>query len=45
MQLFKSFITDLLNQMNEYPTPKSVVVMDNCGIHKDPEIVAMIQEW
>lgn len=41
---FKIFIADLLEQMSPYPAPHSVVVMDNCRIHKDPEIVKMVEE-
>ena len=43
-QKFEDFISDLLNQMSPYPGPNSVVVMDNCRIHKDPEILKMIEE-
>ena len=39
---FASFIDGLLGQMNPWPQPNSVIVMDNCRIHKDPEILEMI---
>ncbi|KAG2063699.1 hypothetical protein BDR04DRAFT_959368, partial [Suillus decipiens] len=31
---FSQFIDALLDQMNPFPGPNSVVVMDNCSIHK-----------
>jgi hypothetical protein len=39
---FAHFIDGLLSQMNPFPLPKSVVVMDNCKIHKNPAILDMI---
>ena len=30
--------------MQPYPGPNSVIVMDNCQIHKHPEIQDMIYE-
>ena len=41
---FKKFICGLLDQMNEFPGPSSVVVMDNCQIHKSMDITNMIYE-
>lgn len=41
-RLFAHFIDGLLDQMNPFPLPNSVVVMDNCRIHKDPVILEMI---
>lgn len=41
--LFTSFIEDLLEKMQGFPAPKSVVVMDNCSIHKAPEIRELIE--
>lgn len=29
--------------MQPYPAPNSVIVMDNCRIHKDPEIIELIE--
>jgi hypothetical protein len=40
---FKWFVSNLLDQMNPWPQPNSVIVMDNCRIHKDPEILEMIE--
>jgi hypothetical protein len=42
--LFRDFIEGLLNQMQPFPAPKSVIVMDNARIHKNPQIVEMIEE-
>ncbi|KAF9523761.1 hypothetical protein CPB83DRAFT_774972, partial [Crepidotus variabilis] len=41
---FGRFIDGLLDRMNPYPLPNSVIVMDNCRIHKDPAILDMITE-
>jgi hypothetical protein len=41
---FKEFIHGLLGQMQIFPAPNSVIVMDNCRIHKAPEIRQMIEE-
>ena len=41
---FARFIDGLLDQMSPYPGPNSVIVMDNCSIHKHPLIVEMIEE-
>ncbi|TDL17062.1 hypothetical protein BD410DRAFT_696721, partial [Rickenella mellea] len=40
--LFVDFIDRLLDQMTPFPGPNSVVVMDNCRIHKAPQISEMI---
>jgi hypothetical protein len=42
-ELFTDFIDGLLAQMNDFPGPNSVVVMDNCRIHKGEHIKAMIE--
>lgn len=39
---FHCFIDGLLSQMNPWPQPNSVIVMDNCHIHKDQEVLDMI---
>ena len=39
---FSAFIGALLNQMKPFPEPNSVIIMDNCHIHKSPEILDMI---
>ncbi|GLB45421.1 hypothetical protein LshimejAT787_2200840 [Lyophyllum shimeji] len=42
---FIQFIrNDLAPQLNPYPNPRSVVVMDNCAIHHDEEIRAIIED-
>lgn len=41
---FARFIDGLLDQMNPFPGPNSVIVMDNCRIHKCPEVLDMITE-
>ena len=40
---FYSFIEGLLDEMNPYPQPKSVLVMDNASIHKNDAIREMIE--
>ena len=45
-QLFYQFIERLLNQMQPYLSPNSVIVMDNCRIHKHPAILELVeQRW
>ena len=39
---FAKFIEGLLMQMNLFPGPNSVIVMDNCRIHKSPLVLDMI---
>ena len=34
---FGEFIDGLLDQMNPFPGPNSVILMDNCRIHKQTE--------
>src|SRR5258705_6693484 len=41
-ETFYSFIASLLNNMQPYPVPNSVIVMDNCQIHKHPDIIDLI---
>lgn len=41
---FKKFIRGLLDQMNVFPGPNSVIVMDNCRIHKSKDITDIIYE-
>ena len=41
-ETFYSFIGSVLDNMNPYPAPNSVIVMDNCRIHKHPEILDLI---
>jgi hypothetical protein len=42
---FSSFIKGLLDVMSPYPGPNSVIVMDNCNIHKNQETLDMIEAW
>jgi len=46
MELFNAFIQELLDQMNPYDAvthPRnSVIVLDNCQIHKDPAMLEYI---
>jgi hypothetical protein len=39
---FYSFVEHTLDQMQQYP-PNSVLVMDNCHIHKHPSIQELIE--
>lgn len=41
--LFMGFIQELLTKMAPFPAPKSVVVMDNCAIHKSAEIRELVE--
>ncbi|KAF7343439.1 hypothetical protein MVEN_01776600 [Mycena venus] len=41
---FTAFIDGLLDKMNPFPGPNSVIVMDNCRIHKAEIIREMIEE-
>ena len=41
---FARFIDSLFDQMNPFPGPNSVIIMDNCRIHKSDAILNMIQE-
>lgn len=41
---FARFNDGLLDQMNPFPGPNSVIIMDNCRIHKSEAILDMIQE-
>ena len=40
---FNSFIDGLLYNMNEFPGPNSVIIMDNASIHKSWELRDMIE--
>ncbi|KAI8977727.1 hypothetical protein BD414DRAFT_422490 [Trametes punicea] len=41
---FSDFIAGLLEVMNPYPGPNSVIVMDECHIHKADLIIEMIED-
>ncbi|KIK75345.1 hypothetical protein PAXRUDRAFT_38014, partial [Paxillus rubicundulus Ve08.2h10] len=43
MEIFSQFIKGLLDEMQPYPAPNSVIIMDNCRIHKHPDIQEMIE--
>jgi hypothetical protein len=40
---FTEFIRVLTDNMQPYPEPNSVIVMDNCRIHKHPSILELIE--
>lgn len=40
---FQHFIKGLLGHMEPFPSQNSVIVMDNCHIHKHPDILEMIE--
>ncbi|KIK16593.1 hypothetical protein PISMIDRAFT_113054 [Pisolithus microcarpus 441] len=42
-ETFTQFIDGLLKNMQPYLAPKSVIMMDNCKIHKHPNIQSMIE--
>jgi hypothetical protein len=42
--LFAHFINGLLSRMNPFPHPSSVIVMDNCAIHKNPDVLDLITD-
>lgn len=40
---FNSFIDALLDGMNPFPQPNSVIIMDNASIHKSAELREMVE--
>ena len=40
---FYTFIGHVLDKMQPFPAPNSVIVMDNCQIHKHPAILELIE--
>ena len=42
-ELFYTFVMRLLDQIQPFPAPNSVIIMDNCHIHKHPTIVDLIE--
>ena len=41
---FRNFVEGLLDQMQPWPLPNSVLVLDNASIHKIPGIREMVEE-
>lgn len=41
---FFEFMEGLLDHMQPFPLPNSVVVMDNARVHKDPHVLDLIEE-
>lgn len=41
--LFYTFIERLLDRMEQFPGPNSVIVMDNCRIHKMSDTLELIK--
>lgn len=42
-ETFTKFVKGLLDHMQPFPSPKSVIVMDNCSIHKAPQIRELVE--
>ena len=42
-ELFLDFLCGLLNQMNHFPADKSLIIMDNAKIHRNPRIRELIE--
>jgi hypothetical protein len=42
--LFKEFISELLTRMQPFPGNNSVIIMDNARIHKNQDVIDMIEE-
>lgn len=40
--LFRDFLEGLLDRMQPFPAPNSVIVLDNARIHKDPRLIDLI---
>jgi transposase len=49
MDTFNEFISELLTLMNPYDPvlhpANSVIILDNCRIHKDPQMIQMVHDW
>jgi hypothetical protein len=41
--LFQQFVCGLLDAMNPFPEPNSVLVMDNAAIHRSPNVREMVE--
>ena len=42
---FYKFIECTLDHMQPFPAPNTVLMMDNCCIHKHPTIKSLIETW
>ncbi|KAI4518010.1 hypothetical protein K523DRAFT_223592, partial [Schizophyllum commune Tattone D] len=42
-EFFDFIITDVLPQMNPYPQPRSVLILDNCAIHKSQALRQVVE--
>jgi hypothetical protein len=42
-QSFIRFLHGLLDVMQPYPAPRSVLIMDNCAIHKVPGVRELVE--
>lgn len=40
---FFEFVSELLDVMNPFPGPNSVLILDNCSIHKGPEVRELVE--
>ena len=40
---FAEFVEGVLRSMQPYPAPRSVLIMDNCPIHKNDEIRRLVE--
>jgi len=43
LEFFDFVVSEVLPHMNPYPQPKSVLILDNCAIHKAPAIQQAIE--
>ena len=43
-KLFLQFLNGLLDRMNPFPAPNSVIIMDNARIYRHPRIRELIEE-
>ncbi|KAF8601490.1 hypothetical protein BDV93DRAFT_445584 [Ceratobasidium sp. AG-I] len=41
--IFNDFVSGLLHEMNPFPAPRSVIVMDNASIHKSNALREMVE--
>lgn len=43
--VFDNFVDNLLDHMNPFPGPNSVLVCDNASIHHSENIHEMVEDW